>query len=90
MASLRNVLLLTILSWFAAPAPQAEDAVARLSARISHGEAFLEYDETFGYLRSVLRELSINVDSQVLVFFQDKHAARSHLAGDTARHLLQR
>ena len=59
MASLGNVLLLTVLSWFAAPAPQAEDAVARFSARISHGEAFLEYDDTFGYLPSVLRELSI-------------------------------
>ena len=84
MASLRNVLLLTILSWFAAPAPQAEDAVARLSARISHGEAFLEYDETFGYLRSVLRELSINVDSQVLVFSKTS-MQRDHISPATPR-----
>src|SRR5262245_36390912 len=84
MVRLRNVLLLTVMSWFAAAAPQAEDAVARLSARINHGEASLEYDDTFGYLPSVLRELSINVDSQVLVFTKTS-MQRDHISPATPR-----
>lgn len=45
----------------------AEDPVADLQARIDAGEAALEFDESHGYLRSVLKFLDIDPSSQVLV-----------------------
>ena len=44
------------------------DAVSRLQKRIDAGEVKLRYDDEFGYLRSVLKELSVSASSQVLVF----------------------
>ena len=44
------------------------DPVARLQKRIDAGEVKLQYEEEFGYLRSVLRELKVAQSSQVLVF----------------------
>jgi hypothetical protein len=44
------------------------DPVARLNDRVQKGEVTLEFDETSGYLRSVLQALDIPTDSQVLVF----------------------
>ncbi|MES1262364.1 MAG: hypothetical protein ABUS49_11565 [Acidobacteriota bacterium] len=44
------------------------DAVSRLQRRIDSGEVKLQYEDEFGYLRSVLKELNIPVSSQVLVF----------------------
>jgi hypothetical protein len=44
------------------------DPVARLEKRIAAGEAKLEFEPKNGYLKSILRELKIPVDSQVLVF----------------------
>jgi len=44
------------------------DAIARLQRRIDSGEIKLQADETFGYLRSVLRALNVAESSQVLVF----------------------
>ena len=44
------------------------DAIARLQQRIDTGEAQLKFEAPNGYLSSVLRELDIDVDSQILVF----------------------
>src|ERR1700682_2133128 len=44
------------------------DPVTLLQQRIKRGEAKLEYDPDYGYLKSVLRNLQAPVSSQVLVF----------------------
>ena len=44
------------------------DAIAHLQQRIDTGDAQLEFEASNGYLSSVLRELDIDVDSQILVF----------------------
>ena len=46
------------------------DAVSRLQRRVDSGEVKLTYEDEFGYLRSVLRELNVPRSSQVLVFSQ--------------------
>lgn len=45
-----------------------QDAVAALNARLRAGSATLRFDETSGYLRSVLEALRLPVESQSLVF----------------------
>ena len=45
-----------------------DDPVARLQQKVSSGEVKLEFDETHGYLPSVLRALNVPLESQVLVF----------------------
>jgi len=43
--------------------------VARLAAQIDRGEVSLDYgSDGWGYLRSLLKHLDVNIDSQVLVF----------------------
>ena len=42
--------------------------VAHLQERIDKGEVKLQYETTYGYLLSVLRELRISTNSQMLVF----------------------
>jgi hypothetical protein len=44
------------------------DPIARLSKKIESGKVKLEYTPGTGYLPSLLKNLNINVDSQVLVF----------------------
>jgi hypothetical protein len=44
------------------------DAVARLQKQIDSGAVKLEYTPGFGYLPSLLKNLGINVDTQMLVF----------------------
>jgi hypothetical protein len=46
----------------------ASDPVAKLAARLESGEATLEYSGRWGYLESLLKQLDIHTDSQVLVF----------------------
>jgi hypothetical protein len=46
----------------------ADDAIARLGARLASGTATLQWTDGRGYLTSLLHLLDINVDSQVLVF----------------------
>ena len=46
----------------------ADDPVARLGRQMEKGDGKLEFDPKWGYLPSVLKNLGINVDSQVLVF----------------------
>jgi hypothetical protein len=46
-----------------------DDAIARLTRDLEGGKAKLEYaNDGTGYLRSLLKNLDINIDSQVLVF----------------------
>ncbi|VAX38198.1 hypothetical protein MNBD_PLANCTO02-260 [hydrothermal vent metagenome] len=42
--------------------------ISKLQKKIDSGEVKLEYDETHGYLKSVLKELNVPQSSQVLVF----------------------
>jgi hypothetical protein len=45
-----------------------DDPVARLQKKLDSGAATLEYTPGLGYLPSLLKNLGINVDSQLLVF----------------------
>lgn len=47
---------------------ESQDGVAGLVKRINSGEVSLEYDRKFGWLPSLLKELDIHPESQVLVF----------------------
>ena len=46
----------------------ADDPVERLNHKIARGEVKLEFDDSHGYLRSVLQALGIRLESQILVF----------------------
>src|SRR5579871_2158301 len=46
----------------------ANNVVTRLEQRLDEGKARLTYEEGFGYLRSLLRELNVPASSQMLVF----------------------
>lgn len=65
----------------AAPAARrvTGDPVSRLQERIDRGQVKLEFDDKFGYLPSVLKELHVPVSSQVLVF--SKTSLRKELIG---------
>ena len=58
------------------------DPIATLQKRLDSGDANLTYEPQHGYLRSVLKELHIPVDSQTLVFsktsFQYKKISPEH------------
>src|SRR4051812_26344819 len=45
-----------------------ESAVSKLQKRIDAGEVKLRWDEKYGYLPSLLKELHLPVSSQMLVF----------------------
>jgi hypothetical protein len=72
-------------------APTADDVTA-LIRRIQEGTARLAFDPTSGYLRSVLDELKIPIESQMLVFSQTSfqgpkiniHNPRAIFFSDTA------
>ena len=46
----------------------ADDPVSRLNQRLDHGQASLEFESNWGYLRSLLEELDVPLSSQLLVF----------------------
>jgi len=48
--------------------PALPEAIANLQRKIDNGTAKIEFDETLGYLRSLLKTLDIPVSSQSLVF----------------------
>jgi hypothetical protein len=50
------------------PTRATSDAVSRLAQRIDSGAVKLDFDTRFGYLPSLLKQLGINIDSQMLVF----------------------
>jgi hypothetical protein len=58
------------------------DPVAKLQQRLNDGKATLAYEPQFGYLRSVLQQLNVPVESQTLVFsktsFQYKKISPDH------------
>lgn len=47
---------------------EAHDPIALLEQELQKGKAKLEYDTKFGYLPSLLKNLNIAVDSQILAF----------------------
>jgi len=55
------------ISYSTAP---TSDAVSALNAKLANGSATLKFDETSGYLRSVLAALGVPIESQMLVFSQ--------------------
>src|SRR5215813_2079937 len=66
-----------LLAWIVAsgwtiqaqPRPQTKDPVANLNAKPADGSVKLEYrKDRWGYLTSVLEQLDIRSDSQILVF----------------------
>jgi hypothetical protein len=63
-----------------------DNPVARLQKRIDAGEVKLLYEEHYGYLRSLLRELHVPVSSQVLVFSKTS-LQRQRIAPRTPRAL---
>jgi hypothetical protein len=46
----------------------SHDPVAVLERELASGQVVLDYDETFGVLPSLLKQLKIPIESQVLVF----------------------
>jgi len=63
-----------------------DNVVSRLQQRLAAGNASLEYDARMGWLPSVLRELSIDRSSQMLVFSKTS-LQRSRIAPETPRAL---
>lgn len=63
-----------------------DNPVSRLEARLARGEATLEYEDHFGYLRSLLRELNVPESSQMLVFSKTS-LQRHRIAPRTPRSL---
>ena len=51
------------------------DAVSALNSKLESGAATLKYDESTGYLRSVLDALGVPVESQMMVFSQTSFQA---------------
>lgn len=69
IACLALALLAIVTIRVSGESPSTNDAIARLGSKLADGTASLEYaDNGAGYLPSLLRQLGINVDSQVLVF----------------------
>jgi hypothetical protein len=67
--SLAALAILATFGVVSAQAPREHtDLAAKLAKRLETGETTLEYKNKWGYLQNLLRELDINVDSQVLVF----------------------
>jgi hypothetical protein len=64
----------------------ANNPIARLQERLDAGQATLSYDEKFGYLRSLLRELHVTESSQMLVFSKTSFQ-RDRIAPRTPRAL---
>jgi hypothetical protein len=57
----------------------ADNVVSRLEKQLQSGQASLKHDKKFGYLRDLLRELSVPESSQVLVF--SKTSLQRHKIG---------
>jgi hypothetical protein len=60
------------------------DPVARLQKRLANGQTRLDFGPNRGYLAALLKELDINVDSQVLVFSKSS-IQTSHISPRTPR-----
>jgi hypothetical protein len=62
------------------------DAIARLQKRLESGETKLPYDDKFGYLPALLKELGIPASSQMLVFSKTS-LQRRHISPENPRAL---
>jgi hypothetical protein len=60
------------------------DAVARLQKRLESGQTKLDFAPNRGYLPALLKELDINIDSQVLVFSKSS-IQTAHISPRTPR-----
>lgn len=60
--------------------------IARLQQRLNSGEAHLTRDGSFGYLRSLLKELGVSTNSQMLVFSKTSFQ-RERISPQTPRSL---
>jgi hypothetical protein len=60
------------------------DPVARLQKRLENGQAKLDFAPNRGYLNTLLRQLDINIDSQVLVFSKSS-IQTAHISPRTPR-----
>jgi hypothetical protein len=67
-------------------ASNPNNIVSRLEERLQTGKARLTYEEHFGYLRSLLRELNVPQSSQMLVFSKTSFQ-RNRIAPKTPRAL---
>ena len=54
---------------------ETSDAVTALNRRLEDGSSSLTFDESTGYLRSILKALNVPVESQMLVFSQTSFQA---------------
>ena len=68
------------ISYYQEPA----DRVAKLQKRLESGRAKLDFAPNWGYLPALLKELDINIDSQVLVFSKSSIQV-SHISPRTPR-----
>ncbi len=64
--------------------PDARDPVAALQRRLAAQELTLPFEETFGYLRAVLKELDVPVESQLLRF-RSGSPHKSHITAERPR-----
>jgi hypothetical protein len=64
----------------------ADNVVSRLQARLDRGQVKLAFDEKFGYLPALLRELNVPQSSQMLVFSKTS-LQRNRIAPRTPRAL---
>lgn len=62
------------------------DPVARLQRRLDQGQPKLTFEESHGYLRSVLQQLGVSVSSQTLAF--SKTSAQLRLIGPSTPHAI--
>jgi hypothetical protein len=53
---------------FSATSDGKQDPISQLERKLEAGKASLEYGSKWGYLSSMLKQLDINTDSQILVF----------------------
>jgi hypothetical protein len=60
------------------------DPVARLQKRLENGQAKLDFAPNRGYLNTLLRQLEISIDSQVLVFSKSS-IQTAHISPRTLR-----
>src|SRR6187399_2248322 len=65
-------------------ASNGDNPVTRLQERIATGQVELKHERHFGYLRSVLKELGVSPESQMLVFSKTS-LQRQYIAPRTPR-----
>jgi hypothetical protein len=71
------------IKYFEAP---TDDPVSQLEQKLQSKQVKLDFDQTWGYLPSVLKQLGVNPDSQILVFSKTSFQA-SRISTETPRAL---